>query len=323
LEGSVHKEADQVRIGVELVDASTGAEEWTSRYDRPLKDIFAVQDEIVGKVVTTLGLLLKVDEMNLPHFGKARPTENLEAFDDFLRGVENWSLGNKADDDKSGQWMEKAIELDPKYAEAYAFLGWLHLLAGWNQWSANPLADLKQATELAQKALALDDTDSSALALLSDSDWMQGRHDQAVADGERAVAINPNYAQGYQVLADALLNAGKPADAVPAAQKAMRLDPAHADFFEYSLGMAYVEMGRYDAAIPILKQHLAAYPNNLVGYLALVIAYAELGRNADARAQAAEINRISPGFTLASLPRTKNEAWNKRSRDDLRKAGLQ
>jgi predicted Zn-dependent protease len=86
--------------------------------------------------------------------------------------------------------------------------------------------------------------------------------------------------------------------------------------------MAYVEMGRYDAAIPILKQHLAAYPNNLVGYLALVIAYAEVGRNADARAQAAEINRISPGFTLASLPRTKNEAWNKRSRDDLRKAGL-
>ncbi len=67
LEGSVHKAADQVRIGVELVDASTGTEEWTARYDRPLKDIFAVQDEIVGKVVTTLGLLFKLDEMKLPH----------------------------------------------------------------------------------------------------------------------------------------------------------------------------------------------------------------------------------------------------------------
>jgi adenylate cyclase len=200
LEGSVHREADQVRIGVELVDASSGAEEWTARYDRPLKDIFAVQDEIVGKVVTTLGLLLKVDEMNLPHFGKARPTENLEAFDDYLRGVETWAIGTKADYDKSRQWMEKAIAIDPQYAEAYAFLGWLHLLAAWNQWSSNPLADLKLATELAQKALVLDDTDSSALALLSDSDWMQGRYDQAVADGQRAVAINPNYAQGYQFL---------------------------------------------------------------------------------------------------------------------------
>ena len=235
--------------------------------------------------------------MNLPHFGETRPTENLEAFDDYLRAVEIWfagSLGSKADYDKSRQWIERALDLDPKYADAYAFLGWLHLMAAWNQWSGNPLADLKLASELAQKALALDDTNSSALALLCDSDWMQLRYDQAVADGERAVAVNPNYAQGYQVLSDALLNAGRPQEAVRAAQKAMRLDPAHADFWGYDLGMAYAEMGRSDAAIPILKRHLAAYPNNLVGHLALTIAYAELGRNEDAQAQAAEIMRISP-----------------------------
>src|SRR5712675_2740484 len=114
--------------------------------------------------------------------------------------------------------MEKAIDLDPKYAEAYAYLGWIHMMSAWNQWSANPLADLKQATELAQKALALDDTDSSALALLGDSDWMQGRYDQAVADGERAVAINPNYALGFIVLSDALANNLKPVEALRAAQ---------------------------------------------------------------------------------------------------------
>jgi adenylate cyclase len=322
LEGSVHKAADQVRIGVELVDAGTGTEKWTARYDRPLKDIFAVQDEIVGKVVTTLGLLFKLDSMNLPHFGSAPPTENLEAFDDSLRGVEYWSLGTKADIDKSRKWLEKAIKLDPKYAEGYGFLGWLHLLAAWNQWSANPLADLKRATELAQKALALDDTNSSALALLCEVDWMQGRYDQAVADGERAVAINPNYAQGYHALADALNVSDKPEDAVPAAQKAMRLDPAHADFFGYDLGMAYVEMGRYEVAIPILKRHLAAYPNMLTGHLGLAVAYVELGRHEDAQTQAAEIMRFSPGFTLASLPPGKDAAWNKRSHDDLRKAGL-
>jgi adenylate cyclase len=88
LEGSVHKAADQVRIGVELVDASNGNEEWTAQYDRPLKDIFAVQDEIVDKVVTTLGLLFKLEEMRLPHGGPSYRTQNLEAFDDLLRAQE-------------------------------------------------------------------------------------------------------------------------------------------------------------------------------------------------------------------------------------------
>jgi len=185
LEGSVRK-ADQVRIGVELVDANARTEEWTARYGRPLKDIFAVQDEIVGKVVTTLGLLLKVDEMKLPHFGSSQPTENLEAFDDFLRATEYVFRATKVDNAKARQWLEKAIDLDPKYAQAYAGLGWNHPVATWNQWG-DPRADLEDASELAQKALALDDSNSSALALLCESDWMHLRYDQAVANGERAV----------------------------------------------------------------------------------------------------------------------------------------
>jgi adenylate cyclase len=327
LEGSVRKAVDQVRIGVELVDARTGTDKWTARYDRPLKDIFAVQDEIVGKVVTTLGLLFKLDEMKLPHFGNAPPTENLEAFDDYLRAVKSFSLGilshgTKDDSEKARQLMEKAIDLDPKYAEAYAYLGWIHMMSAWNQWSANPLADLKQATELAQKALALDDTDSSALALLGDSDWMQGRYDQAVADGERAVAINPNYAIGFFALADALNVYGRPEAAIRAAQKAMRLDPTGKDLYSGDVGVAYVEMGRYQDAIPILKQTLTAFPNILISHICLLIAYVELGHEEDARAEAAEIVRMSPQFTVASIPPGRDAAWNKRFRDDLRKAGL-
>jgi adenylate cyclase len=235
LEGSVRKAVDQVRIGVELVDASTGTEEWTARYDRPLRDIFAVQDEIVGKVVTTLGLLLKVDEMKLPHFGSAPPTENLEAFDDFLRSAQYIFRPTKDDNAKARQWLQRAIDLDPKYAQAYAFLGWLHMTAAWNQWG-DPRADLEQATELGQKALALDDTNSSALTLLCESDWMHLRYDQAVADGKRAVAINPNYAEGYITLADTLIIYGKPEEAIPAAQKAMRLDPTGKDKYATEVG---------------------------------------------------------------------------------------
>jgi hypothetical protein len=95
----------------------------------PLKDIFAVQDEIVGKVVTTLGLLLKVDEMKLPHPGCAQPTESLEAFDDLLRAAEYIFRATEDDNGKAQQWLEKAIALDPKCAGAYALLGWLHMFA--------------------------------------------------------------------------------------------------------------------------------------------------------------------------------------------------
>jgi adenylate cyclase len=175
---------------------------------------------------------------------------------------------------------------------------------------------------LAQKALDLDDTNSTALSMLCESDWMQLRYDQAVADGERAVAINPNYAAGFFALSDALNVNGKPEAAIRAAQKAMRLDPTGRDLYSYDVGVAYVEMGRYEDAVPILKQSLTSYPNILVSHIFLIKAYVELGRDEDARAEAAEIMLISPGFTLASLLPAKDVAGNKRARDDLRKAGL-
>ena len=128
------------------------------------------------------------------------------------------------------------------------------MTAVWNQWSENPRADLEHASELAQKALALDESNSDALSLLCQIDWMHSRYDQAVADAKRAVAINPNYAQGYHALADVLVIYGKPEEAIRAAQKAIRLDPNGKDLRLLDVGVAYVEMGRYEEAVPILKQ---------------------------------------------------------------------
>jgi adenylate cyclase len=321
LEGSVHKAVDRVRIGVELVDASTGAEMWAQRYDRPLKDIFAVQDEIVGKVVTTLGLFIKLEEMKAPH-ATFRPTDNLEAYDDFLRGVAYYLRFTRDDNEKAKQWTEKAIELDPSFGEAYALLGWIHLVAAWSQWSQDPVGDLARSSKLAQTALALDDSDSDALALLSDGDWMQARFDQAVANAERAVAINPNYAEGFLALSNALAVDGKSEEALRAAEKAMRLDPARQDFYGYAVGNAYIGMERNQEAIQVLKRTIGAYPNLLVAHLSLTAAYVELGRDQEARAEAAEILRISPHYAVESQPRVKDEAWWKRFVNDLHKAGL-
>jgi adenylate cyclase len=323
LEGSVRKAPDRVRIGVELVDAGSGTEMWTQRFDRPLKDIFALQDEIVAKVVTTLGLIIKLDRTK--HWeGGAPRSNNLEAFDDYLRAAEYYWRMTKNDNKRARQWLEKAIELDPNFAGAYAFLGGICGIDAVNGWSQNPQADKERSSELVQKALALDDSNSLALAMLSYVDWMQRRFDQAVAEGERAVAINPNSAQGYQSLADALNVSGKPQEAIRAAEKAIRLDPAHRDFYAYDIGLAYLEMGRYQEAIPIYERVLATSPNYLYAHLDLVIAYEELGRHQDARAEAAAVMRISPQLVLPPPEKSllKDVALNKRFDSDLHKAGL-
>jgi adenylate cyclase len=322
LEGSVRKAANQIRIGVELVDASSDTERWTQRFDRPLTDIFAVQDEIVGKVVTTLGLIFKLDELNLPGGISFQPTDNLEAYDDFLRGAEYHLRFTKDDDAKARQWVEKAIALDPEFGEAYALLGWIYWNDAWSQWSENPQSDLQRSSELAAKALALDDSNTDALALRCDADWMQRRFDQAVADGERAVAINPNYADGYRALSDALASFAKPEEALRAAEKAIRLNPAAQDYYGYALGNAYVQMGRYQEAITVLKRNLSLYPNNVVAHLAIVIAYAELGQDQDAHAEAAAIMRISPHFAASSLKGLPNVTLHKNWESDWHKAGL-
>jgi tetratricopeptide (TPR) repeat protein len=188
----------------------------------------------------------------------------------------------------------------------------------------NPQADLEHSRALAQKALALDDSNVYALGLVTDLDWMQRRFDEAVADGERTVAINPNYAFGYRALSDALANDRKPEEALRAAEKAMRLDPAGQDYYAYAVANAYNQMGRFQEAIAVLKRHLAAYPNSLIGRLAICAAYAELGRDREARAEAAEIMRISPHFVLPPPENswTRDIALNKRLETDLRKAGL-
>ncbi|MGZ6254301.1 MAG: adenylate/guanylate cyclase domain-containing protein [Candidatus Binataceae bacterium] len=320
LEGSVRRTADRVRIGVELVDASTVTEMWTQRYDRPLADIFAMQVEIVGKVVTTLGLVLKLEEMNAPHEGKWQPTTSLEAFDDMLRAAQDFHRFDKDDNVSARGWLEKAIELDPTYADAYAFLSATYKVAVLFRWSENPQADLARSYELARKALALDDSNSGALDQLCDIDWQRKRFAQAVAEGERCVAMNPSSPICYEALADALTVSNQPEAAVHAAQKAIRLDPAHQDFYAFFVANPYVLMGRYEEAIRLLKRHLTALPGNPWAYCDLVVAYIELGRDADARAAAAELMRTNPNFVLGEP--NEDAGVNKRYRNDLRKAGL-
>jgi adenylate cyclase len=346
LEGSARKTSDGVRIAVQLVDATTGANLWAERFDRPLRDIFAVQDEIVQKIVTTLDLEFKLGERGIPAGGRMQGTGNLEAFDDVMRGAwYAWSMTQEGNA-KARAMYEKAIELDPKYAYAYIGVGQTYFQDVWNGWmessKASPVGAqdivksqkraLEHASETTQKAIALDDSLPAAYQRLSQLDLYRGGHyEQSIADAERAIALDPNSASGYFLLAVDQAFAGKPEDAIKSVNQAMRLDPRNRDLYLVTVAWSYNLMGRYAEAVPLLKRHLARYPNQIAAHYNLAVAYAELGQMDEARAQVAEMLRISPQLTLEGFKHAeehgvgyplKDRALAARELADVAKAGL-
>jgi adenylate cyclase len=321
LEGSVRKADNQVRINAQLIDATTGYHVWSERYDRELKDIFAVQDETVQHIVAALRTEVVEAEMARV---KRIPTADLTAYDFVLRGLASFSYLTKEGNSGARQMFEKAIERDPQYAAAYAYLsatywrGWIY------QWSRD-LQNVEQALTLAQKGVALDDSLPAAHSVLGQVYMLKTQFERAVAEGERAVALDPNNPQGYLWLANILGPAGRTEEAIESVKKAMRLNPRHPPMYLLSLGVAYHQAWRNEEAIATYKQYLALQPNTVVPYFGLTCSYSDLGRYEEARAAAAEILRLSPHFTTDAWRKTqwfKEPAELERHLSNLRKAGL-
>jgi adenylate cyclase len=287
LGGSVRKAAEQVRITVQLADATTGAELWAERYDRPLRDVFALQDEIVRRIVTTLNLQLALSQQGVMI---PRSTENLEAYDCLLRGTYLLS-STKNGNAKARQMFEKAIELDHDYAYAYASLG-LNYFLGWVLALDPDPNGLEWALHMAQRAVALDDSLPWAHGVLAHIYVQKLENDRALTEAQRAIALDPNYAFGYSALAEALNDQGKPAEALAAVEKAMRLDPRNAVNYLHEQGWAYTQLGRWEEAIPALKSYLVSNPDYLWGHAFLAIDYYNLGDHDAARAETAQVERV-------------------------------
>jgi adenylate cyclase len=318
LEGSVRKAGGQVRVTVQLIDADNDHHLWAERYDRALQDIFALQDEIVQKIVTTLKLQLTVMEQG---FLVRKTTSNVEAYDYLLRGTDYHIRYTKEANAQARQMLEKAIELDAQYARAYSTLGWTYYWAWLAQWNPDPQT-LEQALTLAQKAIALDD--SRAHGLLAGIYLQKKQYEPALTEAERAAALEPN-SFGYTVLGTVLNYMGRPEEAVEMVEKAIRLDPRSPVASLSILGQTYRLMGRYEEAIAAHKRALTANPNYVYCYVHLASMYGELGREAEARAAAAEILRLSPNFSVDSLRQRlpyKDPAVLERHLEALRRAGL-
>jgi TolB-like protein/predicted Zn-dependent protease len=269
LEGSVQKAGEHIRIVTQLIDTTTGGHLWSQRYDRPFKDIFALQDEIVQKIVTTLRLQLALQEQG---YIVRKHTDNLEAYDTFLRGQEYYFRYTQEANAQARQLYEKAIELDPQYAEAYTNLGATYWREWVFRWSADP-QNLERAFELTQKAVALDDSLPLAHSRLSDVYAQKQQYDQAIAEGERAIALDSNNADSYARQADVLNLAGRPEEALQMMEQAMRLNPRCPPWYLISLGSAYRSTGRYAESVATLKEVISRNPNHPGGHLNLAISY--------------------------------------------------
>jgi adenylate cyclase len=322
LEGSVRKADNKVRITAQLVDAKTGHHLWAERYDRELKDLFALQDEITKEIITALQVkLTEAEEARV----LAKCTDNLEAYLKLLQGREHVHRLNKEDNAQGRQLINEAIALDPQYASAYTYLAGTHHLDAWLGSSKSPRESTAKAIELAQKAIALDDSLAEAHGLLGYLYTMTRQHDKGIVKAERGVALDPNSASALAWLGQNLYWADRPEEAIPVLKKAIRLNPVPPSWYLFTLAMAYRDTGRYEEAISACKKALHREPKDVITRLVLTATYGLSGREEEARSAAEEVLRIDPKFSLDRLARTrphKNQANTKSYIDSLRKAGL-
>ena len=321
LEGSVRKGRDKVRINAQLIDAITGHHLWAERYDRDLKDIFALQDEITQKIVRTLRV--EVEEAELKHIRRT-PTENLNAYESTLRGSAELKHHRKSTNAQARQMFERAIELDPEYARPYVSLGWTYFYDWVNYWTQDLRQALERALELAQKAIELDDSYADAYMLLSVVYLYKDRqYEQAIAVAEKAIALDRSNASGYTVLAAILNAAGRPEEVIRLLEQAMRLNPRYPADYLFHSGRAHYYMGQYDRAIEVLKRAVTRRPNHTFTHLYLAASYVELDREEEARSEVAEALRISPNIRIeVGWMFYKDQAVEERFNDNLRRAGL-
>jgi TolB-like protein/Tfp pilus assembly protein PilF len=303
LEGSARRANGQVRIIAQLIDATTGEHLWTERYDRPLTDIFTLQDEIVQKIVTTLKLQITLREQG---YLVRKRTDSLEAYDSLMRGWESFYRSTKETNAQARQMFEKAAALDPQYAEAHAWLGYTYLMVSIQQWEPDP-QNLRRAFEVVQKALVLDNALPRAHRMLSLIYTYQAKYEPAVAAAERAIALDPNDAESYLTLAAVFNPFGeRTTEALELIEKTMRLNPRYSFSPSFHLGWAYSLVGRYEEAIAAQKQALLRNPNWLFSYVMLFFGYRSqwssqlsqdpqtLDRGLEAAQQAVALNAASP-----------------------------
>ncbi len=300
LEGTIRRSEETLRITAQLIDADTGTNLWAKRYDRPLSEIFAVQDEVTQEIAATLASSVK--KADLSRAARKIPNE-LTAYDLVLRAHELTERSLSQQSVLEARVMlTKAIEIDPSFAQAYVRLGRGYYRASVLQWDGPEALD--KAQEMAQRAIALDSSSASAYDFLGRIYLRRRQHDTAIATQKKALSLNPNRADSYSSLANTLTFAGDAKEAVELVKKAMRLDPFYPPIIDMYLGRALYFDKRYEKAVPPLETCAARAPKFRACYMFLAPVYAELGRPEEARRVVAKLLEVAPKFTINGSVRT-------------------
>jgi len=331
LEGSVQKSGERIRITAQLIEAATGSHLWAERYDRDLKDLFAMQDEITHRVAVETAVKLTKGEVARINF---KSTDNFKAYEYFLLGREAFDKRNKKNNERARKLFEQAIELDPQFDRAIAMLGYVYEARRYQRnWGYDPAQSLKQAEELARKALEIDKDSATAHALLGWISAYKGQYEQAIIEGRRAVALEPNNPLHRIRLTWLFLFAGRPKDATDHITDARCLSPYPDNGMLTTEAQTHYLSGRYEATISASRELLARKGRITLSWRRIIASYMALGREEDAQAEAKKHNeyflkRYGKPYSLKRrLKALKRRPWKDLSWIDvyaerLRKAGI-
>jgi DNA-binding winged helix-turn-helix (wHTH) protein/TolB-like protein/Tfp pilus assembly protein PilF len=322
LSGMVQRTSDSLRINVRLTDGASGRQLWAERYDRPFRDVMAVQEEIISHLLQTLPV--QVSEAERQRLAR-RYTQNLAAYDYFLRGKAAFLARQSEENTIAREMYRKAIELDPAFARAYAGLALTHADDYRNQWTTDGKRSLATASQLAETALQIDPDIPDVYAVLGYIRAVQHDHQRALQLHARALKLDPSYADAYAYIGATYTLVGQPARTIPFIRTAMRLNPNGGFIYFMVLGRAYLFSGDLEQASINLREALARNPADLESRVYMAATLVAAGDMQGARWEANEIRALQPDFSARKWLRTylmSDERQKRQLRDFLAEVGL-
>jgi TolB-like protein/class 3 adenylate cyclase/tetratricopeptide (TPR) repeat protein len=323
LEGSLQTDGEQVRITAQLINGGTGNHVWAERYDRPLANVFVVQDEVTKKIAGTLapsmgGVLTRAGRDS----ARRKPPESLQAYENYLLGMEYLARLTPQDNQKAQELLTKAIEVDLSFARAYVGLAWVHVVALDNGWASRQ-DSLDKMSKALRTAIALDSSDGLAHVALGAYYSYFGDSEHGLAELEKAVTLNPNDADVLMEAAMMMTWFGTPEQAAELAEKAVRLNPNHPEYYNRGLLFAYFYTGQYERALAATQRKLTL---DIYDYVYRPLIYAQLGRKADVATALSDLVKRDPDYSAERMlsntgPYARDIELN-RFLDSHRKVGL-
>lgn len=322
VEGSIQKSGDAVRISARLIDARTSRALWADRFDGVLKDVFLLQDEVTKNIVNSLAIKLTENERKLVVY---EYTQSVEAYDEFLKGWQQFWIFSKESNHRARGYFLKAIELDSNFARAYANLALTHTYDYMNAWVEDKEKSKQLAMEFAMKGVDIDPGIPQVHWVMGLIQMFNKDYPAALEHAQKTLKENPNYADGHGLMATILNYAGKPKEALGFMETAMSLNPHHPSIYKIIRGEIHFNLHDYDNAIANFLVALERNPEAQEPRLWLAAAYAHKGEIDEASWQLEYLKQSESSLTLEHIEEVspfKDPAHRRHYLDGLRKAGF-